>query len=98
MLFNRPAAQQSTEEKIQVFPQWLMSLYNLEDQPFKLLDESIATYKDLKIPCSAAINETFLEPLEAEIAEAFSKGYEGVKALDEQAFSVDQQAAIRHYF
>ncbi|MDB5127338.1 MAG: hypothetical protein JWQ85_1570, partial [Mucilaginibacter sp.] len=26
-------ALQSEEEKIQVFPQWLMSLYNLEDQP-----------------------------------------------------------------
>jgi hypothetical protein len=76
-------ALQSEEEKIQVFPQWLMSLYNLEDQPFKLLDESIATYKELKIPCSAHINDAFLEPLENEIAEAFSKGYEGVKALDE---------------
>jgi hypothetical protein len=73
----------STEEKIQVFPQWLMSLYGLEDQPFKLLDESIATYKDLKIPCSARVNEEFLEPLEQEIAAAFSKGYEGVKALDD---------------
>jgi hypothetical protein len=56
-----------------------MSLYNLEDQPFKLLDESIATYKDLKIPCSARVNDEFLEPLENEIAEAFSKGYEGGK-------------------
>ena len=74
---------QSEEEKIQVFPQWLMSLYNLEDRPFKLLDESIATYKDLKIPCSAYINDEFLEPLEIEIAGAFEKGYEGVKALDE---------------
>lgn len=73
----------STVKKIQVFPQWLMSLYGLEDQPFKLLDESIATYKDLKIPCSAEINDTYLEPLEKEIAEAFSKGYEGVKALDD---------------
>lgn len=73
----------TTEEKIQVFPQWLMSMYNLQDQPFKLLDESIATYKDLKVPCSAAINEEYLEPLELEIAGAFSKGYEGVKALDE---------------
>jgi len=60
-----------------------MSLYGLEDQPFKLLDESIATYKDLKIPCSARVNEEFLEPLEQEIAAAFSKGYEGVKALDD---------------
>ncbi|MET3977979.1 hypothetical protein ABIB62_000545 [Mucilaginibacter sp. UYP25] len=81
--FLTGAALQSEEEKIQVFPQWLMSLYNLEDQPFKLLDESIATYKDLKIPCSAAVNEEYLEPLELEIAAAFANGYEGIKALDE---------------
>ena len=74
---------QSEEEKIQVFPQWLMSLYNLDDQPFKLLDESLATYKYLKIPCSARVNDEFLEPLENEIGDAFSKGYEGVKALNE---------------
>jgi hypothetical protein len=73
----------SEEEKIQVFPQWLMSMYNLEDQPFKLLDETIATYKDLKIPCSAYINDEFLEPLESEVAAAFSNGYEGIKALDD---------------
>lgn len=71
------------EEKIQVFPQWLMSRYKLEDQPFKLLDESMATYKDLKLPCSAAINEQYLEPLEAIIAAAFDTGYEAVKELDE---------------
>ncbi|MGY4538814.1 hypothetical protein ACVW0P_003237 [Mucilaginibacter sp. UYNi724] len=81
--FLTGAALQSEEEKIQVFPQWLMSLYNLEDQPFKLLDESIATYKDLKIPCSAAVNEEYLDPLELEVAAAFANGYEGVKALDE---------------
>lgn len=73
----------TSEEKIQVFPQWLMSMYNLQDQPFKLLDETIATYKDLKIPCSATVNEVFLEPLETEVADAFSLGYEGIKALDE---------------
>ncbi|MEO8884647.1 MAG: hypothetical protein ABI367_01200 [Mucilaginibacter sp.] len=73
----------SEEEKIQVFPQWLMSLYQLEDRPFKLLDESMATYKDLKLPCSAAINEQYLEPLEYEIAGAFAQGYDAVKQLDE---------------
>jgi hypothetical protein len=71
------------EEKIQVFPQWLMSRYKLEDQPFKLLDESMATYKDIKLPCAASINETYLESLEAEIAAAFDKGYEAVKNVDE---------------
>src|ERR1700712_749839 len=74
----------SEEEKIQVFPQWLMSRYGLEDQPFKLLDESMATYKDLKLPCSARINETYLEPLEAEISAAFNIGYDAIKELDEQ--------------
>jgi hypothetical protein len=73
---------QSEEEKIQVFPQWLMSLYKLEDQPFKLLDETIATYKDLKVPCSAHVNHEYLEPLEQKVAAAFNQGYEGVKALD----------------
>jgi len=72
----------SEEERIHIFPQWLMSRYNLEDQPFKMLDESMATYKDLKLPCSAAINETYLEPLENEISEAFDKGHDAVKALD----------------
>ncbi|WP_428327515.1 hypothetical protein [Mucilaginibacter sp.] len=71
------------EEKIQVFPQWLMSRYALEDKPFKLLDESMATYKDLKIPCSAVVNEKYLEPLELEIAAAFEKGYDAIKELDD---------------
>ncbi|MBS1521814.1 MAG: hypothetical protein JST50_12505 [Bacteroidetes bacterium] len=73
----------SDEEKIQVFPAWLMSRYNLEEQPFKLLDESYATYKDLKVPCAAQINEQYLEPLEVEIAAAFDAGYNAVKEVDE---------------
>ncbi|WP_179415869.1 hypothetical protein HDF19_06480 [Mucilaginibacter sp. E4BP6] len=73
----------SSEEKIQVFPQWLMSRYKLEDQPFKLLDESMATYKDLKIPCAAEVNEKWLEPLEAEMAAAFEIGYDALKNIDE---------------
>src|SRR5580700_770102 len=80
-LTGQPLA--SEDEKIQVFPQWLMSRYKLEDQPFKLLDESMATYKDLKLPCAASVNEIFLEPLENEIAAAFDVGYEAVKQLDD---------------
>jgi hypothetical protein len=73
----------SEEEKIQVFPAWLMTSYNLADQSFKLLDESIATYKDLKVPCASAVNEKYLEPIEAEIAAAFKIGFEAVKNVDE---------------
>jgi len=71
------------EERIQVFPQWLMSRYQLEEKPIKLLDESIATYKDIKIPCATAVNNQFLIPLEQEIADAFNGGYDVVKGLDE---------------
>jgi hypothetical protein len=76
-------ALQSPEERISIFPTWLMSRYGLEEQPFKLLDESFTTYKELKIPCAAEVNERYLEPLEAEVAEAFDKGYEAVKQLDD---------------
>ncbi|MCJ8210587.1 hypothetical protein MUY27_12790 [Mucilaginibacter sp. RS28] len=73
----------SPEEQIYVFPQWLMSRFGLEDKPFKLLDESLSTYKDLKLPCAADTNEQYIEPLEREIEAAFNKGYEGLKGLDE---------------
>jgi len=43
----------------------------------------MGTYKDLKIPCTADVNNELLEPLEAEIADAFATGYEAVKKLDE---------------
>jgi hypothetical protein len=71
------------EERIQVFPQWLMSRYQLEDKPFKLLDESIATYKDLKLPCTTDLNNHYLVPLEDEMSKAFDQGYEAVKQLDD---------------
>jgi hypothetical protein len=74
----------SEQERIQVFPQWLMNLYDLEDKPFKMLDESMATYKDIKIPCAANVNEAFLEPLEVTIKAAFEAGYNAVSQLDDQ--------------
>jgi hypothetical protein len=80
--FLTGVALNSEEERINIFPQWLMSRFHLEDRAFKMLDESMATYKDLKMPCSAGVNEAYLEPLENEIAAAFSKGYEAVKLLE----------------
>jgi hypothetical protein len=73
----------SADEKIQVFPSWMMNRYNLTDQPFKLLDESISTYKDLKLPCATAVFDQYIEPLEKEIETAFTGGYNAVKLLDE---------------
>ena len=73
----------TAEEQVHVFPQWLMSRYTLEDKPFKLLDDTFATYKDLMLPCSALANEQYLEPLEREIEAVFIAGYDAVIKLDE---------------
>lgn len=70
-------------EKIQVFPQWLTDRYQLGDRPFKMLDENITTYSDIKIPCAAKVDEHYLQPLENEIAAAFAAGYDAVKQVDE---------------
>lgn len=72
----------SEEERIQVFPAWLMSRYQLEDKVIKLLDENYIGYKDLKMPCAAQVNNQFIAPLETEIEAAFTKGYDAVKQLE----------------
>jgi len=73
----------SAEEEKGVFAPWFLQAFGLADRPFKLLDESIATYQALKVPCSTAVYEEAIAPLEAEIQEAFSKGYEGLKEVSE---------------
>jgi hypothetical protein len=73
----------SSEEEIGVFAPWFLQAFGLSVRPFKLLDESIATYQALKVPCSSAVYEEAIAPLEAEIQEAFSKGYEGLKEVSE---------------
>lgn len=74
---------QSAEEEITVFPLWLMQEYDLQDKPFKLLDESMSTYSDMKLPCSGKIYEQEIEPLEEEIRTAFLSGYDSVKQVPE---------------
>lgn len=72
----------SSDEVAPVFPAWMMTLFNLEDQPFKLLDESLIPYKSLTVPCSSQVLNQFIEPLEKEIEGAFKQGYSAVKDLE----------------
>ncbi|MDB5121398.1 MAG: hypothetical protein JWN56_2616 [Sphingobacteriales bacterium] len=65
-----------------VFPIWLMQHYQLNEKPFKLLDESIATYQDMKIPMSEEV-QTSSDLLESKIANAFLSGYDAVCNLPE---------------
>lgn len=75
---------QSAEEMATVFPLWFIQRFGLGEKAFKLLDESISTYQDIKIPCASAVYSDYLEPLEQEIQNAFTKGYTGIIALPEE--------------
>lgn len=70
----------SAAEQIQVFPLWMMRAFKLEDQPFKMLDENLVTYKSLTLPCSAEA-ALALEQMESAVERAFAEGYEAVKLL-----------------
>ena len=73
------------DEKISVFPKWILDRYSLHDKKFVMMDQfSSFLYPDVKMPCSFAVIKTALEPLEAEIEEAFTAGYEAVKQLSEE--------------
>lgn len=72
-----------SDQAIPVFPQWLMQEYDLAGKPFKLLDESMASYQDMTLPCSNSIYNEALVPLEEEIKTAFMNGYEAVSLIPE---------------
>ncbi|WP_207535836.1 hypothetical protein [Desertivirga arenae] len=76
-LTGEPAVLQQT-----VFPQWVLQQFDLEDKPFKMMDERIATYGDIKVPVSA-VAITAIHALDQEIEQAFNSGYEAVKLLPE---------------
>ena len=69
-------------ESLAIFADWLSDAYQLDEKPFKMLDESFLTYADIKIPCSSNVKNNF-EGLEKQIQVAFEKGFDGVKNLDE---------------
>lgn len=72
----------SEEERIQVFPVWMMHSFDLEDKPFKLLDESMTTYKKLQLPCSMKV-ASHIHKVEYEVETAMKLGYEAVKELSQ---------------
>ena len=75
----------SADERMQVFPVWMMRAFDLEEKPFKMLDESFVTYKQLQLPCSAYTAQLF-EQLEETVQQAMEKGYHAVKNLSQETF------------
>jgi hypothetical protein len=72
------------EEQISVFPEWILDRYALRDNTFKMLEGSSLRYKDMKLPCFKNVIENAINPLEKEIEEAFSMGYDAVKEIPEE--------------
>lgn len=71
----------SADEEIQVVPTWIMQQYDLTERPIQMLDERIATYKQLRLPCAAAVSDR-IDLLEGRIQQAFTTGYAAVVQLD----------------
>ena len=65
-----------------VFPKWLQSRYNLWDQRIALLNNSLISYRQLKIPCCATCNNGALSRLEWAISGATAQGYHASNSLD----------------
>ena len=75
----------STDEHVSVFPEWLLDRYSLKDKTLQMLEEkNVIKYQDLKLPCFTGVIENTLNPLEEEIKQAFSLGYEEVKKIPEE--------------
>ncbi len=75
----------STEEQINVFPEWILDRYELREKTFTMLgDGNVVKYKNIKIPCSTDTIKKAIIPLEKEIEEAFSMGYNEVIKLPKE--------------
>lgn len=70
------------EEKISVFPDWILERYQLRDKWMGMLNWNRVKYSELFLPCSD-ISAKKVTELEKSIADAFKTGYEAVKKLDE---------------
>ncbi len=74
----------SDEEQISVFPKWILDRYSLHDKKFVMMDQfSSFLYPDLKLPCSQAVINNAIDPLEKEIEKAFTAGYDEVIKVPE---------------
>jgi len=70
-------------EFMSVFPEWLVVEFELQNRPFKLLDESFTTFQLLRIPCKTSILENFIKPLQCKVETASKSGFTGFSQLSE---------------
>ncbi|MEO5968252.1 MAG: hypothetical protein ABIP69_08325, partial [Ferruginibacter sp.] len=69
------------DNRISVFPEWIMSRYNLHEATFMMLAENKVNYESLILPVSKIAMEA-INSLDKKIERAFIEGYDSVKKLD----------------
>lgn len=73
-----------TNEKITVFPEWLMHHFKFGDERVEMMDKAKSyTYADLELPCSTRVKDAF-DVLDLKIQAAYKNGHEGMAALDQE--------------
>ena len=73
-----------TTDKMTVFPEWLMAHFKFGHERVEMMDKAKSYhYEDLVLPCSPAVKSAF-DKLDVKIQEAYSNGYEGMTALDQE--------------
>ena len=75
---------ESDEEQIFVFPEWIMDRYSLRDKTLKMLEGSVLSHKNMRIPCHSNVIKEAIDPLEREIESAFTIGYDAVIKVPEE--------------
>lgn len=73
----------SAEEQISVFPEWIIDRYSLKDKTLTMLGGNVVKYQDLKLPCAADVVKNGINPLENEIKNSFTEGFEMAKEVPE---------------
>lgn len=76
-LTGEPVLKQSL---ISVFPEWIISQYNLLDRPFKMLDESMVSYGDIKVPVSLQ-TQNKITNLDKKLEQSLKEGYQSLLQL-----------------
>lgn len=74
-----------TTETMTVFPEWYMKHFGFGEEELALMQNTKAkmvAFKDLKLPCAPWVKDKF-EELDQKFREAYDRGYEAVKELDE---------------
>ncbi len=72
--------EEGSDHFIEVFPQWLLDRYQLDNATIMLLDLIRVKYKDMKLPASPEVIEA-VKKLDEVTQLAFETGFEAVRAL-----------------